>query len=136
MIELTNCKDCKNLIKGNKKIFTCEHRNISFTNVSFKGKCDYFIHIPIKVIKHMELTCKRCKNQWSYKGRNDYRATCPKCGSSVIFNPKFPDWKRDEFRRMHRISDKTCKHQGCNFNARVKGYCVNCYNRIRQSKGK
>jgi len=31
----------------------------------------------------MILICKRCKNEWNYKGSNEYWATCTKCLNKV-----------------------------------------------------
>jgi DNA-directed RNA polymerase subunit RPC12/RpoP len=27
----------------------------------------------------MELKCEHCKNEWDYKGKGEYYATCPNC---------------------------------------------------------
>ena len=31
----------------------------------------------------IELKCQKCKKEWTYKGNNEYYATCPDCHSSV-----------------------------------------------------
>ncbi len=38
-------------------------------------------------------------------------------------------------RWKYKITDK-CKTEGCDNTARVKGYCTNCYSKIKQRKNK
>lgn len=42
-------------------------------------------------------------------------------------------WKRKE-RKNEVNKGKTCKSPGCNFNARIKGYCRYCYIKYHQNK--
>ena len=35
----------------------------------------------------------------------------------------------------YKINDK-CKTEGCNYTARVKGYCCNCYENIKNKQRK
>ena len=71
-----------------------------------------------------ELTCPTCGHTWNYKGSNEKYAVCYACKSSVPFNPTFPKWKRDTPKTRPEL---LCKNPKCDFRARVKGYCVNCY---------
>ena len=42
---ITDCSLCVNLEKGIRgRQYSCKYRRTQFTDVSFKGKCDYFIH--------------------------------------------------------------------------------------------
>ena len=41
-------------------------------------KYSYYL-LPIK----MKLKCKKCSNEWDYKGSNPYYATCSKCLNKV-----------------------------------------------------
>ena len=34
----------------------------------------------------MRLRHKVCEHEWEYKGKNPYKAPCPKCGGSVRIN--------------------------------------------------
>jgi len=31
----------------------------------------------------MEMKCKRCGHEWSYKGKSTYYCSCPNCKTSV-----------------------------------------------------
>ena len=31
----------------------------------------------------IQLTCKKCKRTWNYKGKSNYYATCPQCHNNV-----------------------------------------------------
>jgi hypothetical protein len=36
-------------------------------------------------------------------------------------------------RRKYKINDK-CKTEGCDNSARAKGYCMNCYSKIKRKQ--
>jgi len=39
-------------------------------------------------------------------------------------------------KRKYKGNNLKCKNPNCNYKARVKGYCVNCYqNNLRRQKG-
>ena len=42
-------------------------------------------------------------------------------------------WAKKE-KRNNINKGKICETDGCNFNARVKGYCVHCYTKIQKSR--
>ena len=34
------------------------------------------------------IVCKKCDNEWEYKGKNPYYATCSRCLNKVKVNPE------------------------------------------------
>ena len=34
----------------------------------------------------VNLICQRCSYNWSYRGKNQYVTSCPKCKTSVMIN--------------------------------------------------
>lgn len=39
--------------------------------------------IRVKGGNTMKLTCKACKHSWTYGGKSEFYATCPRCLSKV-----------------------------------------------------
>lgn len=44
----------------------------------------------------IQLKCPRCGNEWTYTGKNEYKAPCSYCGVQVFINTnKIPEVEED-----------------------------------------
>ena len=47
-----------------------------------KDRMSHEIQVPV------ELKCSGCSHKWLYKGKREYRTTCPNCGNTVRVHRK------------------------------------------------
>jgi len=48
-----------------------------------KHQIETFIYTYYLLTNTMKLKCKKCENEWDYKGKNPYYATCSRCLNKV-----------------------------------------------------